>query len=330
MTERYSEERLLELLGENSPESRAELQRLREEAGATGELAQLEEFLLRSRQAALSSQRLSRRREKALVTRILNRTTREDLSWRGDLSLMRGFLGDRARESALVRLVAASLLFHLLVGPPVLAWVLLRSPDSQPEIFFHLESREESDLAPEEQEDPAVAADPEVDPEVLAARAAQNLVRRARYLLDPRHAELPLAVGEVARPEDALALRLLDARSRWLHAGEWPRWLDAESALGAGGGPDLALLVELLLDRYVVAGDRAALFHGALERLQGLEQPGDLERAALSRARSYGLLEGSLEWARKDPIDRAWRDLLEASLGELAGDARAISWTSGS
>lgn len=71
-----------------------------------------------------------------LTDRILARTTREDVSWRGDWRLVRGFLGQRLGASIVLRVVAASLLVHI-AALPVLAYYTWIAPE--PETFIQFD-----------------------------------------------------------------------------------------------------------------------------------------------------------------------------------------------
>jgi len=63
-----------------------------------------------------------------LTSRVLDRTTREDLSLRGDLRLVGGFVRRRLRSSVWMRLVAASLLLHLLALPVLALYAFVFEP----------------------------------------------------------------------------------------------------------------------------------------------------------------------------------------------------------
>jgi len=92
-----------------------------------------------------------------LEERILARTTREDVSWRGDWRLLRGFLGQRLGASVVLRVVAASLLVHI-AALPVLAYYTYLAPEPETVIQF--------DLPVGEAELPFRDAEPEPQPEV--------------------------------------------------------------------------------------------------------------------------------------------------------------------
>ena len=179
---------------------------------------------------------------------------------------------DRLRESVLVRVVAASLLVHLVVGPPVLAWVLLHERETEPEIFVRVENREDPGFDDELEEETLPLQPLSLEPEMMAVRDAENHLRRARYLLDSARGGWPAPSDPVPGATEPLEIRLLDARSRWLHDGQWPDWLDEERFERGVEGPQLALYVELLLDRFVQTGERGAAVpwrHGPTWRFQG-------------------------------------------------------------
>jgi hypothetical protein len=58
-----------------------------------------------------------------LSQRILSQTTGEDLSWRGDLRLVGRYLRTGLVSSPVLRVAAASLLFHLVALPVLAYWV---------------------------------------------------------------------------------------------------------------------------------------------------------------------------------------------------------------
>jgi hypothetical protein len=95
--------------------------------GVEARLAGLETFLERCRDELLQELPASPERLEALEREILVRTTREDVSWRGDLRLVRGFLRQRLSASIVLRVVAASLLVHL-AALPVLAYFTWVAP----------------------------------------------------------------------------------------------------------------------------------------------------------------------------------------------------------
>jgi hypothetical protein len=127
------EERLLELLLSRSPESERELSQLRRDPRVAADVEALDAFLDTCRERLEVP--VETRQAEAVVERVLARTSREDLSIGGDLRLLRGFVHERLRASVVLRLVAASLLVHVM-ALPVLAWVLLVQEPKGPLITF--------------------------------------------------------------------------------------------------------------------------------------------------------------------------------------------------
>ncbi|HIF40033.1 MAG TPA: hypothetical protein EYQ74_02895 [Planctomycetes bacterium] len=64
-----------------------------------------------------------------LSQRILSQTTGEDLSWRGDIRLVGRYLRSGLGASPILRLAAASLLFHLVALPVLAYWILAGQAD---------------------------------------------------------------------------------------------------------------------------------------------------------------------------------------------------------
>lgn len=106
--------------------------------------------------------------EKGLVADILRATTREDLSRRGDLRLVRDYIGRSLRSSWVMRVVAASLVIHLS-ALPILGFILLTQ---EPKPHFNLWLEPPVELPFEETSpEPAREVDESgfVDPEELDA-----------------------------------------------------------------------------------------------------------------------------------------------------------------
>lgn len=129
---------------------------------------ELEEFLSNCRSALGDEQQLdvgwaeAQERDAALTARVLARTTREDLSWRGDLTLVGGYVRERLSRSVLLRFAAASLLLHV-AALPVLAYYAFLAPTSPPIIIDTIPWGEQYPAEPFP-EDPAQAESPvEVD-----------------------------------------------------------------------------------------------------------------------------------------------------------------------
>lgn len=62
-----------------------------------------------------------------VAQRVLKRTTREDLGRRGDLGVILEFIGDRLRDSMLLRVAVAALVVQVTIVP-IVAWHLLTEP----------------------------------------------------------------------------------------------------------------------------------------------------------------------------------------------------------
>jgi len=125
------------------------------EPGAARELAELDVFLrgvkaeLAPGVGAEASQRAEAHSIERVTRRVLARTTREELGWRGDLRLVGEFVSDRLRASAWLR-VAAALLFVQLTVVPILAWHMLSERPDRGWFRVHFEERvPDEELLPE-------------------------------------------------------------------------------------------------------------------------------------------------------------------------------------
>jgi hypothetical protein len=276
-------------------------------------LADLETWLERCRKLlAPAVDPEQERRARRLAERILADTTREDFSWRGDLRLVVGYVGERLRASAALRVIAASLLLHLL-GLPLLAWVgWLRPEEGGPRIL--VEPPRRSPFAT--YEEPArVVTDPEQERLELARRAAlaerryvQNSLRWSRWRL--AH-EPPTAVAPAGdeTPAEAVLRERLAALSGARGMADPATLRPAPDASPA----HLALWSELWLDRYLVDGGDEAELDAALGRLcSDPHRLGRLGISALARAEAFGQLTS--EQARA---------LRRAREGIAPGDPRA-------
>jgi hypothetical protein len=100
----------------------------------------------------------------ALERQVLARTTREDVSWRGDLRLVRGFLRQRLSSSVFLRVVAASLLVHV-AALPVLAYYTWVAP--KPSYTLLVDLARELPYGEPEHEPDSIPVAPETDLESL-------------------------------------------------------------------------------------------------------------------------------------------------------------------
>lgn len=342
---RADEERLLELLLAGSERSEEELEELRGDPRRGAAAAELEAFLatcrhaLREAPGEAAASAFEGARGAALAERVLDRSTREDLGWRGDLRLLGGFAAERLRSSRLLRLAAASLLVHL-AALPVLAWYALLPP-RETGLQISIEPRAETPLLPEEAEEPVrelaqgFGADPlaEGGPWPGVAPELENNLRQARYwLAPPQLPGTPPQSQPRAEPRaeaGGAVARLLAARARLLRGEPAPPPATATPA--ATGALERALDLELQLDRYVLRGERGAPLERALAAaarpLDGGDPGAELLELALARAESYGLAGPWNGRRPAPPLSAAWFAALERAVeGSLAGDATVAAW----
>ena len=366
--ERGHEHLSAEQLAEALLEGGVAAERLREEARGcelcARSLGDLEAFVVRCR-TALGGARAwahaahaahaagagepdpAREAHERLVRRVLARTTREDLSWRGDLCVYGDWIARALRSSLVLRVAAASLLLHL-AALPVLAWLALHAERVDPHFNTAIEPiaeptpprTREPDRQPrlEDPEPVAGLVEEPSAPERAAPRASDALraLRRDREAL--RSARLP-APGARA-PEDSLE-RILWARSvLWIEEDARGAALAAGEASG-DDGLEQALRAELLLDLFALEGTLAdelrPELNGVLRSLAreaGLPAPvRELQELALERARRYGLAAAGRSSARFGRLERgaalderwlaAFRRALETRGAEPGGMAAA-------
>ena len=104
--------------------------------GSRERLAELGALVSKARSASVSPRaEQTEARLCELTEKILARTTREDLSWRGDLSVYGRFLRRRLAGSGWLQVAAASLLVHLIALPALAIYVFVSSQPA-PEIGF--------------------------------------------------------------------------------------------------------------------------------------------------------------------------------------------------
>ena len=145
-TPSWDDERLLEWILNPDGRDPAEDARLAADPDALRRHDELTGFLATCRSSLDTSPLTS----PDLVPEVLARTTREDLSWRGDLRLLGGYLRERLSASHALRVAAASLLVHLAVLP-VLAYFVLFVPRQGFDLKFEqpLQSPFEEAVEPE-------------------------------------------------------------------------------------------------------------------------------------------------------------------------------------
>ncbi len=326
------EERLVELLlglGRNDVGNAAEeLAALRSDPRLE-ESARETEAIVRATQhlADQDSTELTPLRESRLVGRILSRTTREDLSWRGDWNLWRRFLLERFHNSNALRVVAASLLVHLL-ALPFFGTQIFKSPEKP--VVLKFEPADSASLEPPAQEpfEPLTETGSSV-------ASIDNALRRGRYLLSRTS---PLQVPAREALEGApLEIRLLGERSHGLGTngaeGEVSHWVKEAEELESADALQTALWAEVLLDGYCLRNEQPAGLAFVLSRLASFADQANgsspalesLVDLALSRASSYGLWEGSEDFDPEQaamPFQASW----SAPLGEILELRTGVRW----
>ncbi len=342
MSPRRNEEELLHLLldrGEGRDAERtAELLEAQEDPEARAVLAAHRELLGRARATLDRRDEWSAGREKALVRRILAETTRQDLRLRGDLRLVARFVRQRLGSSPTLRALAATVIMGFFVTS-LFAYLAIREHRGPQPINVRFEQRDHdadrTDAIGDEgtPEEPVVAEIGELTDAERRTWRIENALRRDRYLLstwtvpDPQ----PRLEGE-----SSPILRLLDARLALLGEGTFDEVFAAESTLESAAGLDRVLLAELLLDRNVLGGERAATLPRALHRIStdvagatATEEVLVLGRRVLDRARAYGLWEdeGTGDGRHAHPLGPTWGEALAAALpAELREHPLATVW----
>lgn len=122
-----AEEELLAWLLDERTRRRHGREELEADPGVRSRLEGLEGFIEDCRAELRSEEAAPVERLAQLQREVLARTTRADVSWRGDLRLMGGFLRQRLSTSVVLRVVAASLLVHI-AALPVLAYYTWVAP----------------------------------------------------------------------------------------------------------------------------------------------------------------------------------------------------------
>lgn len=332
--QREHEELLLEaLLGDEAERTRARARLASAGVGGPEWLA-LQAGLARSAKLLRASTRLGPRQEARFVARVLARTTRQDVSWRGDARLWLDFLRARLAASPALRLLAASVALHLVAAPVVAYWAL-REPERKPRFTIHIEQPAAEPFAPSP---PVVPEGPDALQDAARRREArEGEWARERYVLQTRGRRAPILAGEAS----SLEARLLGERARFLATPADPVWEADRTALPEGHGPlAFVLWVDGALDRLVLRGVGEAELAPVCPRLQDLAGDRELEarapgtialvRAALRRAQGLGLCAGP----RLDAalvLSPTWFDALrvaqlESGLGDTPEWAAWLAW----
>ena len=283
-------------------------------AGEESERARLAAELARAGEALRARAFRAPRHEARFVNAVLARTTREDLSWRGDLRLWGDFLRARLRASPALRLVAASLALHLVAGPALAWWMLHERPEERA-FTLHIELPSELPFVDE-------VPEPE-EPDDELARAARAREARENERASLRHglqATLPAVsltatdVPELAR----LGAHLEALRTRTAPAAPVAR--EGEGLLAR------SLELELALDRVWLGAEPEGPARGlavALARELERRPPGEaphLAQATLRRAWCEGLLDEEPARAPR-PFSDGWFEALERAAREEPGPA---------
>ncbi len=229
-------------------------------------------------------------------------------SWRASL-----------RRSTMLRVLAASLLFHLLTLPAI-AWWWWR-PEPEPGYVLRIEpdatpAASESDQP--ESDEPAVA-DP-ADPHDLESARRLDRYRLAR-------AERPLAPAgaDPDRPRTSI-----DWFARRVAGPLGARPIEAGELAHAPVGPAAeSAALEVAFDRLAADPDDQRALELALRRLSALRGLAAADAGlrplvlrAEARARRVGLMNDSLPLADLDPTPRGWIEVVEPLLrDEPAWDA---------
>lgn len=316
------------------------LDSLRRESGGEAEFARQLGATLREgdRQAMAADPRLVERLLRATRGALPREGADQDPGWRGDLGLIRGYLGERLAHSPLLRLAAASLLVHLIAVPAVLAYVYLEK--RAPEVMLGFESPPDPE---------PFGADLPAEPEVLEALdldgveplAAANAMAwdRAQLAAALESGQVPGAGPAPGSPE-AESAEVGESLPRTL-----PAWLELRARQIARGAPipcripevalegpaaDLLRLaaIETWLDGMALGGAAPAGLEPALRSLAESPPAGSggqrLTARALARAAAYGLPVEPLsagqgaEDRRLGPLDADWASDLRAA-AEAAG-----------
>lgn len=173
----WLDEDLLEWLLDEEARTGVERQSLESRPEVGERLRDLEAFLGDCRRSLDAEEQTSETTETVLVDRILLSTTREDLSWRGDLRLVGGFLRQRLRASLLLRVVAASLLLHVVALPVLAYYTLVVIPERQLTVDVQ-SGRPELPYEEHEPEPEREVSEPETN--ALEGHSLAEQLRRAR------------------------------------------------------------------------------------------------------------------------------------------------------
>ena len=251
-----------------------------------------------------------------LIERTLNSSTRQDLSWRGDVMDTARFFRDRLRASAVLRLAAASLLLHVAALPVVALYVLTEEPEvprfsvevgARPAPFEEADEREpEAELEIEE-------------PRLVDELLAQNSLRWSRYQLDASRARAAKSIS--------IAPSWLEPRISALY-----RATPQSRVQGTLSCEELWLRAELCMDVFLFEGggkpweDEWAPLLDQLSSSLDLDDEGSawLVASSLARAESYGLGTAASDAALRHAREGLSGGDPRRPLIEVQGDLRAV------
>jgi len=176
----------------------ASVSRSEVEASRPAELASLESFIADCRDDLHADDPELELDAQRVAESVLSQTVREDLGWRGDLRLVRGFMAKRMRSSLVLRFAAASLLVHLVALPVIAAYRVWKSDKAVPTIFVEFEGAPEQPFGddPQEDLDPKQAAElPALDSLDALSLETVNARNADRWALFERNEELAAVAG---------------------------------------------------------------------------------------------------------------------------------------
>ncbi|HUR27757.1 MAG TPA: hypothetical protein VM509_06200 [Planctomycetota bacterium] len=295
--------------------------------------------LLRLRGALVSVTKDDELRAGRLARSVLGRTTREDLSWRGDWNVVRDFLRERWSSTLAVRLIAAGLLLHLLALPVLAFAYVWKTREAHSFVVRGIEARDPSAPPAEGPVEPLFDLVREAEPETpgpgssgnASAAATERLAAARRELIasGAPHATLTeprrVTAGAVARllvaRSQRLALESLDsslaspaANAPLLERALWAELLLDDWAISGRADPRLALALGRLLDAAPAAREASAGPIGPVAQAQA-----QLAAHALQRAAAYGFpsLPDSASSAAQSTfaLDAEWFRALERACG---------------
>lgn len=308
------------------------------------QLREWEAFLVQCRKTQTLQEATSHRHATPgnahLVQSILSQTTREDLSFRGDLRLISAFVRRRCEESPVVRVAAAVLLIQLLFAPAVMAYLALMPRDPDPEFYVRIDQPIEAGVR-EAIEEPLTEFLPERPWDLTLDELSRDLRREEVLALSAGLPEaLVLAPGETD-PSGFLPDQLILHRIRRQSGEEdllpfaqsaWEdplvRALSIEAALDVlsrgslGVNPEEQLGALLLSLPQDGAPEDLLLLGASLARADAHGQLTGYGHELLSQLRRVAIRHPLLEAGprRGGPLGAVWKSALQDSLA-----ARQIS-----